>query len=221
MRVRQVHGAAVAVGRHESGHLPDADILVACDPNLVIAVQAADCVPLLVADRRTGAVAAVHAGWRGLVARAPVTAVAELGAHCGSQPADLVVAVGPSIGACCYEVGSDVRARFADAGFVADELARWFLPSPAPSARNAPMHGLNRHSSGGRWYLDMWSVTRAQLLSAGVPPHQTFVAELCTASHPDTFCSYRRDGRATGRISGAIRPAPPPTARHRATAPRY
>jgi YfiH family protein len=206
IRVNQVHGAAVFVARDAGAGRSAADVLVTRAPDLAIAVQAADCVPLLLADRRTGAVAAVHAGWRGLAARAPLAAVSALESE---SPNDLLAAVGPAIGACCYEVGLDVRECFLQAGFAAGEIAAWFLRAPRPSARNASMAPARATVRPDRWFFDPWMAARGQLIAAGVPAGQVFVAELCTASHPAAFCSYRRDGSRAGRIAGAIRSGPP------------
>src|SRR4051812_10239204 len=135
VRARQVHGTAVIVCRPGAARLPglaDADIIINNDPDVAIAVQTADCVPLLIADSRTGAVAAVHAGWRGLAVRVPAMAVAALRREFGSRPADLIAAAGPSIGACCYEVGEDVLQRFLRAGATSDAMDRWFHERPQP-----------------------------------------------------------------------------------------
>jgi YfiH family protein len=187
-RVHQVHGAAVVIADEGEGTQPVADIIISNRSDLALAVQAADCVPLLVADRRTGAVAAAHAGWRGLAVKVPGTTIAALARQFGSHPADLVAAIGPSIGPCCYEVGADVRDTFGEA-FPAGESDDWFARGARPD----------------KWFFDTWTSARAQLEAAGVPPDQVFEAGLCTASHPDVFCSYRRDGQVAGRIAGAIR----------------
>jgi polyphenol oxidase len=213
VRVHQVHGAAVVVVRRESQAsrytaetaLPDADIIVSNDPAQAIAIQTADCVALLVADRRTGAVAAAHAGWRGLAAHVPEVAVQWLSHEFGSRPGDLLAAIGPAIGACCYEVGRDVRARFETAGFSGLRLERWFVSEPRPSDANPSMPGLPPNRRADHWFFDGWAATCDQLESAGVPRGQMYVAELCAASHADLFCSYRRDGSHAGRLAGAIR----------------
>jgi YfiH family protein len=207
IHVRQVHGIAVTVGIPPVGEPPAADIVVARDDTVACAVQSADCVPLLMADRKTGAVAAVHCGWRGIALNAAGVAVAALAREWGSAPHDLVAALGPSIGACCYEVGADVRQRFAAAGVSNDTLARWFLTAPAASARNPSMPAVvdRPASNNQRWFFDGWRAVTEQLRSAGVAEDRIFVAELCTASHPGTFCSYRRDGEAAGRQAGFIR----------------
>jgi hypothetical protein len=165
---------------------------VSDDPSLALAIQTADCVPLLIADRVTGAVAAAHAGWRGLAAGVPAATVGALAREFGSVPADLVAAIGPSISAARYEVGDEVRAEFEAAGVAAARLARWFLPGTRP----------------GHWQFDGWRAAQDQLESAGLALAHVHVAALCTSASPDLFCSYRRDGKGAGRIAAAIRRAP-------------
>jgi hypothetical protein len=206
MRARQVHAAAVAIGRHPPGSRPDADVLIARDPDIALAVQAADCVPLLMADRRTGAIGAAHAGWRGLAAGVPGAVVRALAHEFGSRVCDLIAALGPSIGACCYEVGGDVKERFVEAGFDSRAIERWFLASPAPTPLNPSMPGLGGQRTG-RWFLDGWTATVDQLVEAGLPADQIFSSTLCTASHPGTLCSFRRDGPPAGRLAAVIRSA--------------
>lgn len=203
VRVRQVHGTDVHMGPL-TGERPQADIVLAGSPPLAAAIQVADCVPLLLVDGRQGAVAAVHAGWRGLAARVPARAVAALMREFGTSPADLHAAIGPAIGACCYEVGPDVAQAFAAAGFDAERLARCFLATPAGSERNPSLPGLSSAPRMDRWFLDTWQLTRDLLEEAGVPAGQIYGAELCTASHAGVFCSYRRDGSPAGRQAGVI-----------------
>jgi len=200
VRVHQVHGVrVVACKRADVAHqqtatstsrrLLEADIIVSDDPSCVLAVQAADCVPLLMADSRTGAVAAAHAGWRGLAAGVPRAAVAALTEAFGSRPADLIAAVGPSISAARYEVDDIVRAAFVRAGHDERQLGRWFLDGTRPA----------------HWQFDGWASARDQLAHAGVGSARIHVSGLCTASHPGTLPSYRRDGKGAGRIAAAIR----------------
>jgi len=196
-RAHQVHGASVVVRRagdppRGKAPLPDADIIVSDDPAIVLSIQAADCVPLLIADRRTDAIAAAHAGWRGMAAGVPEVTVQALSQAFGSRPADLVAAIGPSISASRYEVGDEVREHFIEAGCRSPQLDRWFLPAERP----------------GHWHFDGWASAREQLEAAGVPADRIHLAGLCTASHPDLLCSYRRDGSTAGRIAGAIRTSP-------------
>ena len=209
VRVRQVHGAAVLVLRRGDTYATDqpreADIIASDDPSRALAIQTADCVPLLVADRRTGAVAAAHAGWRGLAARVPEMTVARLTREFDSRPADLVAVIGPSISACCYEVGAEVRDAFASGGFPERDLGRWFFSGPRPSERNPSMPGL-RAPRPQHWFFDGWGAARYQLEAAGVPPDQIVAADLCSASHAQWLCSYRRDGKNAGRMAAVIRP---------------
>ena len=187
-RLRQVHGATAVVAEPESGSLPDADIILSNRTDGAVVVQAADCVPLLLVDRRTGAVAAAHAGWRGVAAGVPGETVSALNREFGSHPDDLLAAIGPAIGQCCYEVGGDVRAAMFRA-FGEDDAARWFKAGRGT----------------GKWMFDTWTSAGAQLEMAGIPGGQVFAANLCTMSHPAAFCSYRRDGPPAGRIAAAIR----------------
>jgi len=206
VRVGQVHRAEVAIAREGREIRQDADIIVSADPAVAIAIRAADCVPLLLADRGTGAVAAAHAGWRGLAARVPTVTVAALARECGSRVDELIAAAGPSIGPCCYEVGRDVRDSFALAGFSRADLERWFVHSPVSTSHNPSMPGLEtKNRLTDHWFFDGWACMRDQLINAGLSTDQIFTAETCTASHPETFCSYRRDGSPAGRLAGAIR----------------
>jgi polyphenol oxidase len=198
VRLDQVHGHAVHVVRGGDGsdvqsagedplRLPAADIVLTNDPKRAVVVQVADCVPLLMADRLTGAVAAAHAGWRGTALNVAGRAVAAMAREFGTRPADLVVAHGPSIGACCYLVGAELVSAFRGEGF--DEpLGRWFSLD-----------------ADGHLRLDLWTANRDQLVAAGVPAGNIHLSALCTASHPEVFPSYRRDGKGTGRIAAAIR----------------
>jgi YfiH family protein len=187
-RLRQVHGATFVVAGHASASLPDADIILSNRTNQAVVVQAADCVPLLIVDGRIGVVAAAHAGWRGLAAGVPGETVSALNREFGSRPDDLLAAIGPAIGQCCYEVGDDVRVAMLRA-FGEDDAARWFKAGRGT----------------GKWMFDTWASAGAQLEKAGIPGGQVFTSRLCTMSHPGVFCSYRRDGPPAGRIAAAIR----------------
>jgi YfiH family protein len=205
-RLHQVHGAAVVVaGANGHGPLPAADIQLTSDAGIAMAVQTADCLPILLADPRTGAVAAAHAGWRGLAARVPEVVVSAMTQEFGSQASDLIVAIGPAIGACCYEVGVDVRDAIARAGIDDRELASCFFDHPQPTAINPSLPSLSTTRRADHWFFDGLAVARRQLERAGVTPNRIYTSGLCTASHPDVFCSYRRDGRPSGRMAGAIR----------------
>jgi purine-nucleoside/S-methyl-5'-thioadenosine phosphorylase / adenosine deaminase len=207
-RLHQVHGCDVAVYRKGDApplDTPRADIVLTDDDSLAVAVQTADCLPVLIVDRTTRAVAAAHAGWRGLVMSVPSVAVDRMATVFGSRRADLLAAVGPAIGACCYEVGEDVRARFEEQGFPRERIERSFRTAPAAWPNNPPMSSLRRERRPNHWFFDSWSTVREQLISAGVHADHIFGAELCTASHESVFCSYRRDGAIAGRLAGVVR----------------
>lgn len=203
----QVHGRGVIVirrGMPLPGGRPEGDAFVSDSPTTAIGVRAADCVPLLMADRIRGVVAAVHAGWRGTAARAAVAALDALGREFGTTPADLIAAIGPSIGACCYEVGSDLVDAFAAAGHERWLVDRWFVLEPPASAE-----GVGEASRiTRRWpklRLDVAGANRDQLVLAGVPEDQIFMSGLCTAMHLDVLTSYRAEKEKAARIVGAIR----------------
>ena len=209
IRLRQVHGHATIiaeiVGPGDAASPPEGDIVLSGVDRFAIAVQAADCVPLLIADRRLGVVAAAHAGWRGLAQGVPRQAVAGLAHVYGSRPQDLLAAIGPSVGSCCYEVGTDVVEAFVGGGFASNQRQRWFSERPTPTMRNPSVPGLPPVPRAGHAYFDGWTCAREQLLEAGLLDTDVFGAELCTASHSTVLCSYRCHGRQTGRMAGVIR----------------
>jgi len=190
-RVRQVHGVTAHTADVQpcDGAWPEGDLLATDRRDVALVVRTADCVPILYADARTGAVAAVHAGWRGTVAGAAARMVALLGQQFASHPEDLVVAVGPSIGPDAYEVGPEVVDAFAAAYPVEAGHGTWWRPRERP----------------GKYLLDLWTATRDQLTGAGVPSTQVHLAGVCTATHADVFHSYRVSGAAAGRMAAAIR----------------
>lgn len=185
VEAQQVHGSAVAVVTATDGDriIDGVDGLVTADPTVVIAVHAADCVPILLADPAQGVVAAIHAGWRGIVAGVLVEAVGVMSQLTGSAN-ELLAAIGPAIGPCCYEVDAPVI----------DRLQRWpwWQDVVTTNAR-------------GRWQLDLRASAHRQLAAAGLRPEHIEILALCTKCRTDLFFSYRRDG-TTGRMAGLIAP---------------
>jgi hypothetical protein len=152
---------------------------------MVPTVRTADCVPVLIAERDGAAIAAVHVGWRGTVARAAAEAVSALIRE-GIRPSRLSAALGPAIGKCCYEVGGEVAAAVART--VGSEARSVGSPSRVP----------------GRYYLDLMAANRLQLESAGVSADSIAEAPWCTCCHSNLFFSHRRDGGTAGRMMAAI-----------------
>jgi hypothetical protein len=189
--LRQVHGHAVAISRAGTSQpwgIPEADGVISDDPSAALAVRVADCAPILMADRRRGVAAAVHAGWRSTLQRIVADAVAGLGREFDTNPADLIVAIGPCLGACCGEMGEEVVAAFREAGHGEDRIDRWFSRVP-----------------GRRPHFDLWRANTDQLQDAGVPPESIHVSGLCTRTHDSIFHSYRARGSDAGRMVGIIR----------------
>ncbi len=189
-----VHETAVArVTQANNGTwLPRCDALITDEPGCALTMNYADCAPILLYDPVRRAIGLGHAGWRGTVADVPGAMVAAMAAEFGSDPANLLAAVGPSIGPCCYEVGQDVIDAV---GTVFDDPAT-LLPYPANGAA-APENGTQRP------HFDLPEANRRQLAAAGVPAQQIELAELCTACRTDLFFSHRAENGRTGRF-GAI-----------------
>jgi polyphenol oxidase len=191
VRLRQVHGAEVFIAQEVVPvERPEADIVLTSRFDLAVAVQVADCAPVLLASRSGDVVGAAHAGWRGTAANVSGVAVHAFRHRFGVDAESLAAAIGPSIGPCCYEVGEELIAAFSSRAWTEHDLERWFI-------RRA-----------GRVFLDVWQANADQLQRAGIPPQQVHVSGLCTACHPDWFFSYRRDGAGTGRLAAFIRPRP-------------
>jgi len=196
-RLDQVHGCRAV--RIETAEMPaatpleSADAAITTRADAAVAVKTADCVPILMAHP-AGAVAAVHAGWRGTCARAAPAAVSALRSEFGARPENLVVAIGSSIGVCCYEVGPELVDAFAAAGHERHLIDRWFTSTPPPRGSRArnPLR------------LDVAGANRDQLVLAGVPEEQVHMSGLCTAMHLDVLTSYRAEKEKAGRLVAAI-----------------
>ncbi len=191
-RVKQVHGNLVRVlargktSRADADATPAGDAVVSNVAGLILAVLVADCVPIVLADRTGGAAGAIHAGWRGTCARVGPTAVEAMHRQFGTEPSDLVAAIGPSIGPDDYEVGEALINAFQQTGHAAGDLARWF----------------RRRDS--RLLLDLWTANRDQLIDAGVPASQIHTCGLSTLAHPEIFDSFRAAGERAGRMTAVI-----------------
>jgi YfiH family protein len=160
-------------------------------PGLLLAVQTADCVPILLVDPKKRAVAAVHAGWRGTLRRILAKTVGRLQMDFGSNPSDILAAIGPSIGPCCYEVGTELAteflSQFADAPSYFDEFRTGDEPNPVQWLNMMPP---GHQPPPKNVLLDLRKANHSQLLAAGLRPNLLF--------------SYRKQGPASGRLMSAI-----------------
>jgi len=193
--VRQVHGDTVRLVRcgdllatPEGKAVLEGDGLITAERGLLLGVQTADCTPVLIADTRTHAVGAFHAGWRGTVARIVEHGVVAMAEHFGSRPADMVAAIGPAIRQCCFAVGDDVRQRFEAEFAYAPELFT---------------------KVEGQLYADLHAANRRQLLDAGLAPHAiTVIAECSACARTENggrkYFSHRAEKGFTGRMMSVI-----------------
>jgi YfiH family protein len=161
------------------------DALVTAEQGVALAVQVADCFPVLISDPHTGAIAAVHAGWRGTLARILRRTLEGMQRSLGVDPDNVIVAYGPGIRSCCLEVGSEVTSMY-EAEFPGHRLC---VPHPDRPEKHL---------------LDLPQALNIQLSEAGVPLANVFDLGLCTRCHPEEFFSYRAEGRRAGRMMGLI-----------------
>ncbi len=208
VRLRQVHSDLIHRIDAPPPQLLTGDGLVTRTPGLLLAVQSADCFPVLLVDTKRKAIGAFHAGWRGTIARIVEKGVGAMRLHFRSEPEDLHAAIGPGIGPCCYSVGEEVRDRFRAQFAYADELFREVIESD-PVHEKYPLLFLTArapgHSDVGRvLYLDLRESNRRQLLDAGVSPANITVLNFCTACRKDLFFSHRAEKGLTGRQMGVV-----------------
>ena len=183
----QVHGDRIyAVERRRSQGWESAeeslqaDALITRLPNVVLTILTADCVPILLADPVTGAIGAVHAGWKGSALEIVKKSVTELSGHYGVDPVNLRAFIGPAIGGCCYEVGEEVAGRFRH------------------------LDGAVSTGSRGRPMLDLKRANLLQLMEAGVPESSIEISPHCTACERERFFSYRAEEGCSGRFMSCI-----------------
>lgn len=182
---QQTHTSCVIeLDRNNDTDLSDTDALVTNQAGLCICVQTADCVPVLLFDPVKKVVSAVHAGWRGTVGRIVENAVRKMEKGYGSQPKNILAAIGPSISPEVYEVGSEVVEA---------------VQKEIPNARLS----LHKNQSG-KWHLDLWEANRQLLLNYGVEPGHIEISNECTFLNKDKYFSARRDGIETGRMVSGI-----------------
>lgn len=187
---------------------PPGDALTTHDVRVLLEIRTADCLPILLVDTAGRAVAAIHAGWRGALARIVEKAVGEMRRHFGTRPEGIHAALGPCIGPCCYEVGEEVvdafTGRFVNSAKFfqkARDSAGCAFPGMPFLSLTPPGHA-RRDGSG--YALDLAAVAQDQLIAAGIKPDHIEASGLCTSCNRDLFFSYRRDGVSTGRMAAVI-----------------
>jgi hypothetical protein len=185
-----------------------ADGAITGEPGLLIAIQTADCIPVLVADKRRRVVGAFHAGWRGTVKRIVELGVGRMRAEFGSQPEDLMAAIGPGVGQCCYAVGEEVISEFESQFRYGRELFREVSDSD-PVRKKYPMLFLTQRAPGHSpigpaRHLDLIEANRRQLLDAGLKASSISVTGGCTSCHTELFFSHRASQGHAGRMMSVI-----------------
>ena len=181
---RQTHTTNVRVvtSLTTEEELQEVDAVVTGLKGYCLCVSTADCVPVLLYDKEKQVIAAIHAGWRGTVGRIVEKTLEVMKAEYGAKGENVVACIGPSISLEAFEVGDEVYAAFADAGFDMECIARRYE----------------------KWHLDLWEANRLQLLSQGVKEENIEVAGICTYNHCDDFFSARRLGIKSGRILSGV-----------------
>lgn len=185
---RQTHSdhIFVATSAIKTNTVADTDALITNEPGIFICVQTADCVPILLFDPEKKVVAAIHAGWRGTVAKIATKTVGQMVEKFGCNPSDILAGIGPSIHLHAYEVGSEVveavEANFSNATAL-----------------------LKPSLTEGKAFFDLWEANKTVLIESGIPEENIEVMGLCSFEHADLFYSVRRDGVDTGRMVSGIR----------------
>jgi len=186
LKLKQIHSNIVRdmTDTWSSNEPLEGDSAVTAVRGAVLAIQTADCVPILVADREGRVVAAIHAGWRGTAARIAQRTIEFMTERYGVAPADLTAVIGPHNAVCCYEVGDDVVEAIQDPSVFA-RRADWMKP-----------------------HFNQAIANQKQLQQAGIPENQIVISTLCTQCRADLFFSYRREGKRAGRLMSIIGLAP-------------
>ena len=204
--LRQIHSDIVHHVTGAARHPLPGDGLITASPGLLLAVQTADCLPVIVADAKRRAVGVFHAGWRGTVKRIVEKGVGEMRRCFGTQPKDVYAAIGPGVHDCCYQVGPEVREQFHSQFSYAAALFRETKESDEIHERYPLLFLTARapgHSEGylpKKIFLDLVEANRRQLLDAGVPRSHISATPLCTACRADLLFSYRKEKEAAGRL---------------------
>jgi polyphenol oxidase len=206
--LRQVHSSTVvqveAPRAASNSGFAEADGMMTDRPGILLGIQTAGCIPVLVADRKRRVVAGFHAGWRGTVKRIVERGLERMRSEFRSSPEDLVAVIGPGIGSCCYEVGSEVEDEFMVHYPHATELFLRASVELNSKKRPHPDRSGRASSQGTGLHLDLVEANRRQLLGAGLDPQAIAVVQQCTSCNTDRFFSYRAEQGTTGRMLSVI-----------------
>jgi len=206
--LRQIHSDLIHVVRSAEPSRLTGDGLITNVPGIALAVMTADCLPVLLVDRKNKAVGAFHAGWRGTLQRIAEKGLGIMRHEFGTRPQDVFAAIGPGIQACCYEVGDELREQFRSQFGYADELFHEVKHSDIVREKY-PLLFMNMRAPGHgdqciKLHLDLRDANRRQLIEAGVPKRQITALENCTACDARSFFSHRAEKGHTGRMMAVI-----------------
>jgi polyphenol oxidase len=202
--MRQIHSDIIHRVDFDPEEPLTGDGMITATPHLLLAIQTADCLPVMLVDTKRHAVGVFHAGWRGTVKRIVEKGVGEMIRCFGSNPRDLKAAIGPGVRGCCYEVGEEVRSKFESQFSYAENLFHEVKESD-PVREKYPLLFLTARAPGHsdlpkKIFLDLVEANRQQLLSAGVLAKNIEASTLCTNCHTDLLFSYRAEKGKTGRM---------------------
>ncbi|MFY9561096.1 MAG: peptidoglycan editing factor PgeF [Terriglobales bacterium] len=206
--LRQIHSDLIHRVQSVPDHPPVGDGLITDTPGPLLAVLTADCLPIILVDRKKHAVGVFHAGWRGTVKRIVEKGVGEMQRHFGSNPHNIVATIGPGVQSCCYEVGEEVRQKF-EAQFTYAAGLFHEVKESDPVREKYPLLFLTARAPGhsklpAKIFLDLVEANRRQLLDAGLPAKNIDSSAPCTACHTDLLFSHRAEKGVTGRLMGVV-----------------
>ena len=202
--LRQIHSDLIHCVDEPPNEQLVGDGLITRTPGVLLAIQTADCLPVILVDTKQRAVGVFHAGWRGTVKRIVEKGVGEMRRWFGTQPRNIKAAIGPGVHACCYAVGPEVRQQFESQFAYAEDLFHETKESD-PVREKYPLLFLTARAPGHselptKIILDLVEANRRQLIDAGVAPRNISASPLCTACRPDLLFSYRAEKGVTGRM---------------------
>jgi YfiH family protein len=206
--LRQVHSDIIHIVKSPMPEPLAGDGLITNCPGIALAVMTADCLPLMLADRKNSAVGVFHAGWRGTAQRIAEKGLGIMRREFGTAQQDIVAVIGPGIGRCCYEVGDELKTKFESQFAYASDLFHEVFDSD-PVRQKYPMLFMNARApghgdTGPKLHLDLAEANRRQLLAVGIPENQITVLGQCTACDTRKFFSHRAEKGKTGRMMAVV-----------------